>query len=76
MKSLLFALLFTFGAVGLWAAAASSPRTPNTDALGLAASSAALDARGVVIVDDHMRTSRPGVYAASDVTNPSPPSRG
>ncbi len=44
-------------------------RKPNTDGLGLAGSGVALDGRGAVIVDDHMRTSRPGVYAAGDVTN-------
>jgi mercuric reductase len=42
-------------------------RTPNTESLGL-------DAFGVhtrdgaILVDDRMRTSRPGVYAAGDVT--------
>lgn len=44
-------------------------RKPNTDALGLAKLGVALDGRGAVIVDDHMRTSRTGVYAAGDVTN-------
>jgi mercuric reductase len=44
-------------------------RKPNTDGLGLAGSGVALDGRDAVIVDDHMRTSRPGVYAAGDVTN-------
>ena len=44
-------------------------RKPTTDGLSLAGSGVALDGRGAVIVDDHMRTSRPGVYAAGDVTN-------
>jgi mercuric reductase len=44
-------------------------REPNTEGLGFAESGVALDARGAIMVDDHMRTSRPGVYAAGDVTN-------
>ena len=44
-------------------------RKPNTDGLGFAESGVALDERGAVIVDDYMRTSLPGVYAAGDVTN-------
>lgn len=44
-------------------------RKPNTHGLGLVGSGVALDGRDAVIVDDHMRTSRPGVYAAGDVTN-------
>ena len=44
-------------------------RTPNTDGLGLAESGIALDGQGAIIVDDHMRTSRAGVYSAGDVTN-------
>jgi mercuric reductase len=42
-------------------------RTPNTEALGLADAGVAQDARGAIIVDDRMRTSKPGVYAAGDV---------
>lgn len=44
-------------------------RKPNTDGLGLAEFGVALDELGAVMVDDHMRTSRPGVYAAGDVTD-------
>ena len=44
-------------------------RRPNTDGVGLGESGVALDERGAVIVDDRMRTSRHGVYAAGDVTN-------
>lgn len=43
-------------------------RTPNTAALGLEEVGVALDTGGFVRVDDQMRTSRPGVYAAGDVT--------
>ncbi|MFZ5617877.1 MAG: mercury(II) reductase, partial [Pseudomonadota bacterium] len=44
-------------------------RTPNTDDLGLAEAGVELDRRGAIIVDEHMRASRKGVYAAGDVTN-------
>jgi len=44
-------------------------RKANTYGLRLAEFGAVLDDRGAVIVDDHMRTSRPWVYAAGDVTN-------
>lgn len=43
-------------------------RTPNTEALGLADAGVAQDSRGAIVVDDRMRTSKAGVYAAGDVT--------
>ncbi|MDE3175163.1 MAG: mercury(II) reductase [Pseudomonadota bacterium] len=43
-------------------------RRPNTQGLGLAEIGVALTTNGAVSVDDHMRTSRPGIYAAGDVT--------
>nr|WP_328593055.1 mercury(II) reductase [Siccirubricoccus phaeus] len=43
-------------------------RKPNTAGMGLEEAGVALDARGAVQVDDRMRTARPGVYAAGDVT--------
>tara|TARA_R100000005_G_scaffold95741_3_gene78509 strand:- start:9103 stop:10530 length:1428 start_codon:yes stop_codon:yes gene_type:complete len=44
-------------------------RTPNTETLGLAEAGVAQDGRGAIVVDDHMRTSKAGVYAAGDVTD-------
>jgi len=44
-------------------------RTPNTEALGLHEAGIAQDSRGAIIVDDRMRTSKPGVYAAGDVSD-------
>jgi mercuric reductase len=44
-------------------------RAPNTDGLNLEAAGVALDARGAIIVDDHMRTNAPGIYAAGDCTD-------
>ncbi len=43
-------------------------RRPNTRELGLDDAGVALAADGAVEVDEHMRTSRPGTYAAGDVT--------
>jgi mercuric reductase len=43
-------------------------RRPNTEALGLDALDIALEPDGGIQVDDRMRTTRPGVYAAGDVT--------
>jgi len=43
-------------------------RTPNTAGLGLTEAGVTLAARGGVMVDDRMRTSKSGVYAAGDVT--------
>ena len=44
-------------------------RSPNTEGLGLSELGVATDKRGAIVVGDDMRTSRPGVYAAGDVTN-------
>jgi mercuric reductase len=43
-------------------------RTPNIEGLGLAEAGIAVTAGGGIVVDDRMRTTRPGVYAAGDVT--------
>jgi mercuric reductase len=43
-------------------------RTPNTEGLGLHDMGVAQEASGAIIVDNRMRTSRAGVYAAGDVT--------
>lgn len=43
-------------------------RTANTAGLGLVEAGVALAADGSIAVDDRMRTSRPGIYAAGDVT--------
>jgi len=43
-------------------------RSPNTAGLGLAEAGVKLAANGGIVVDERMRTSRPGTYAAGDVT--------
>jgi pyruvate/2-oxoglutarate dehydrogenase complex dihydrolipoamide dehydrogenase (E3) component len=41
-------------------------RRPNTDDLGLDAAGVATDERGYIAVDDHLRTSVPGIWALGD----------
>jgi pyruvate/2-oxoglutarate dehydrogenase complex dihydrolipoamide dehydrogenase (E3) component len=43
-------------------------RTPNVEGLGLAERGVAVSPKGAVVVDERMRTTRAGVYAAGDVT--------
>ncbi|MBD2746039.1 mercury(II) reductase [Microvirga sp. BT688] len=43
-------------------------RAPNTESLGLAEAGVAQTPTGAILVDDRMRTSKAGVYAAGDVT--------
>jgi len=43
-------------------------RAPNTESLGLPEAGIALTPVGAIVVDDRMRTSKAGVYAAGDVT--------
>jgi mercuric reductase len=44
-------------------------RAPNTRGLRLDVIGVALDARGAIVVDDHLRTSAPDVFAAGDCTD-------
>lgn len=44
-------------------------RTPNTDGLGLAEMGIETDTRGAIRITADMATTRPGVYAAGDVTD-------
>lgn len=44
-------------------------RKANTEALGLNEAGIEQDSHGAIVVDDRMRTSKPGVYAAGDVTD-------
>ena len=43
-------------------------RRPNTESLNADAAGLELDRRGAVVVDEHLRTTNPKVYAAGDVT--------
>ena len=43
-------------------------RAPNTDGLGLEAIGVATDSDGCVVVNDHLQTSTPHIYAAGDCT--------
>ncbi len=53
--------------VDVEAVVVSVGRRPLTDELGLDGTAVALDDRGFVQVDDHLRTGEPGVFAAGDV---------
>ena len=44
-------------------------RSPNTRGLNLQAAGVKLDTHGAILVDDHMRTSAPNIYAAGDCTD-------
>ena len=44
-------------------------RAPNTRGLNLDAIGVTVDARGAIVVDDHLRTSVPNVFAAGDCTD-------
>ena len=41
-------------------------RRPNTDDLGLAEAGVAVDKRGYIVVDDHLQTNVPGIWALGD----------
>lgn len=43
-------------------------RTPNVEGLELTEQGIAVSPKGGIVVDDRMRTTRPGIYAAGDVT--------
>ena len=45
-------------------------RTPNTEGLGLDEAGVHRDSRGRIVVDQYLRTSAPGIYAAGDVVDP------
>ena len=49
-------------------ALATAGRTPNTAGMGLAEAGVRLGPGGAALVDERMRTTRPGTYAAGDVT--------
>lgn len=44
-------------------------RAPNTQALNLQAAGVNVDERGAVVVDEHLCTSAPNIYAGGDCTN-------
>jgi NAD(P) transhydrogenase len=48
----------------------SAGRVGNTDGLNLAAAGVTIDGRGRIVVDEHLQTAAPGIYAAGDVIGP------
>ncbi len=43
-------------------------RTPNTSGMGLETAGVELDRRGAIVVDEHLRTTNPRIFAAGDCT--------
>ncbi|MGE3957407.1 MAG: mercury(II) reductase [Vicinamibacterales bacterium] len=64
-----FTLVTNHGEVRANRLLAATGRTPNTRSLDLDAVGVALDASGAIVVDDHMRTSAPNIYATGDCTD-------
>jgi mercuric reductase len=54
--------------VGAGALLVAAGRRPNTDGLGLIEAGVSMTAGGGIAVDDEMRTTAPGIFAAGDVT--------
>ena len=44
-------------------------RSPNTRGMNMEAAGVKLDEHGAILIDDHMRTSAPNIYAAGDCTD-------
>jgi mercuric reductase len=64
-----FTLITNHGEVRADKLLVATGRTPNTRSLHLDAVGVALDASGAIVVDDHMRTSAPDIYATGDCTD-------
>lgn len=58
--------LSTGEAVSAEAVLVAAGRVPNTDGVGLDRAGIAVDERGFIVVDEHLRTSAEGVWAAGD----------
>ena len=64
-----FALVTGHGDVRADRVLVATGRTPNTGGLQLDTAGVALDVRGAIAIDDHMRTSAAGIYATGDCTD-------
>ena len=64
-----FSLETSAGPIGGDKLLVATGRTPNTATLDLARAGVAMDAGGAIVVDDHLRTSQPHIFAAGDCTN-------
>ncbi len=64
-----FMLLTTRGELSADELLVATGRGPNTRGLGLENIAVSLDARGAIVVDGHMRTTAPDLYAGGDCTN-------
>ena len=64
-----FTLVTDHGEVRAEKLLVATGRAPNTHGLHLNEIGVALDAHGAIVIDDHLRTSAPHIYAAGDCTN-------
>ncbi len=64
-----FALTTNQGEIRAERLLVATGRAPNTAALDLHAAGVQCDAHGAIVVDDHLRTNVPHIYAAGDCTN-------
>lgn len=64
-----FVLATTHGELRADQLLVATGRSPNTGSLNLQAAGLKLGKQGAILIDDHMRTSAPNVYAAGDCTD-------
>ncbi|TCS71145.1 mercuric reductase [Sulfuritortus calidifontis] len=64
-----FELETSAGTIGGDRLLVATGRRPNTSGLALERAGVAVDASGAIVVDDHLRTSVPHIYAAGDCTH-------
>ena len=64
-----FALFINHGEVKSEKLLVATGRAPNTQELNLRAAGVKVDERGAVVVDEHLRTSAPHIYAGGDCTD-------
>lgn len=64
-----FVLTTGYGKVRADKLLVATGRTPNTRSLALEAAGVAVNAQGAIVIDRHLRTSAPHIYAAGDCTD-------
>ena len=64
-----FVLATTHGELRADQLLVAAGRSPNTGSLNLQAAGLELGENGAILIDDHMRTSTPNIYAAGDCTD-------
>ena len=64
-----FVLATTHGELRLDRLLVATGRSPNTGSLNVQAAGLVIGRNGAILIDDHMRTSAPNIYAAGDCTD-------